>query len=134
VPAELPALVYTLDGVLLLVATTALVAIALLSVRERLRDFGILKTVGLTSRQVASTPVSPFAVLAGVAGVVSVPLGLALYAVVYTVAGGEGDPVLAPWSWLVPVPLGTVLLVLVATSVPARVATRSPAVRALRLE
>jgi putative ABC transport system permease protein len=134
VPAELPALVYTLDGVLLLVAMTALVAIALLSVRERLRDFGILKTVGLTPRQVASTLVSPFAVLAGVAGVVSVPLGLALYAVVYTVAGGEGDPVLAPWSWLDPVPVGTVLLVLVATSVPARVATRSPAVRALRLE
>jgi len=134
VPVELPALVYTLDGVLLLVALTALVAIALLSVRERLHDFGILKAVGLTPRQVASTLVSPFAVLAGLAGVVSVPLGLALYVAVYAAAGGEGDPVVAPWSWLLAVPVGTVLLVLLATTVPARVATRSPAVEALRLE
>jgi putative ABC transport system permease protein len=101
VPVELPALVYSLDAVLLLVALTALVAIALLSVRERLRDFGILKAVGLTPRQVASTLVSPF---------------------------------VAPWSWLLGVPVGTVLLVLLATTVPARVATRSPPVEALRLE
>jgi ABC-type lipoprotein release transport system permease subunit len=134
VPVELPALVYALDGVLLLVALTALVAIALLSVRERLHDFGILKAVGLTPRQVASTLVSPFAVLAGVAGMASVPVGLALYVVVYAVAGGEGDPVVAPWSWLLAVPVGTVLLVLLATAVPARVTTRSPAVEALRLE
>jgi putative ABC transport system permease protein len=134
VPVELPALVYTLDLVLLLIAVTALVAITLLSVRERLRDFGILKTVGLTPRQVASTLVSPFALLAGLGGVVSVPLGLALYVAVYAAVGGEGDPVVAPWSRLLTVPVGTVLLVLLATSVPARVATRSPAVEALRLE
>jgi len=134
VPAELPALVYTLDLVLLFIALTALVAITLLSVRERLRDFGILKAVGLTPRQVAATLVSPFAVLAGVAGAVSVPLGLGLYVAVYAVAGGEGDPVVAPWSWLLAVPVATVLLVLLATTVPARVATRSPAVEALRLE
>ncbi|HET6937315.1 MAG TPA: ABC transporter permease, partial [Nocardioides sp.] len=134
VPVELPALVYTLDGVLLLIAVTSLVAIALLSVRERLREFGILKTVGLTPRQVASSLLSPFGVLAAVAGVLSLPLGLALYVGVYTVSGGEGDPVVAPWSWLFPVPIGTVLLVLLATSVPARVATRSPSVQALRLE
>jgi putative ABC transport system permease protein len=134
VPVELPALVYTLDGVLLLIAVTSLVAIALLSVRERLREFGILKAVGLTPRQVASSLVSPFGVLAAVAGVVSVPLGLALYVGVYTAAGGEGDPVVAPWSWLLPVPVGTVLLVLLATSLPARLATRSPSVQALRFE
>jgi ABC-type antimicrobial peptide transport system permease subunit len=134
VPAELPALVYTLDLVLLSIALTALVAITLLSVRERLRDFGILKAVGLTPRQVAATLVSPFAVLAGVAGAVSVPLGLGLYVAVYALAGGEGDPVVAPWSWLLAVPVATVLLVLLATTLPARVATRSPAVEALRLE
>ena len=134
VPAELPALVYSLDAVLLVVALTSLVAIALLSVRERLRDFGILKAVGLTPRQVASTLVSPFAVLAGVAGIVSVPVGLGLFVVVYSVSGGEGDPVLAPWAWLVLVPVGTVLLVLLATSVPARVATRSPVAQALRID
>jgi putative ABC transport system permease protein len=134
VPVELPALVYSFDAVLLLVALASLVAITLLSVRERLRDFGILKTVGLTPREVASTLVSPYAVLAAVAGLVSVPVGLALYVVVFAAAGGDGKPVIAPWAWLLPVPVGTVLLVLLATSVPARIATRSPAVEALRLE
>ena len=133
VPVELPVLVYTLDGVLLLIATTALLAIALLSLRERLRDFGVLKAIGLTPRQVASSLVAPYAVLA-VAGVLSVPLGIALYVATYRVAGGDGDPTIAPWPWLLLVPVGTVLMVLVATTVPARVATRSPAVEALRLE
>jgi putative ABC transport system permease protein len=115
-------------------ARNVLVAIALLSVGERLRGFGILKTVGLTPRQVAVTLVSPFGVLAGVAGVLSVPAGLALYAAAYAAAGGEGDPVVARWSWLFLVPIGTVLLVLIAAAAPARFATRSPAVGALRFE
>ncbi|HEX5090805.1 MAG TPA: FtsX-like permease family protein [Nocardioides sp.] len=134
VPVELPALVYALDAVLLLIALTSLVAVALLSVRERLRELGVLKAVGLTPRQVAASLVSPFGVLAGVAGVVSVPLGLVLYAAVYAVSGGEGRPAVAPWSWLLLVPVVTVALVVIATSVPARVATRSPAAAALRME
>ena len=92
VPVELPVLVYTLDGVLLLIAITALLAIALLSLRERLRDFGVLKAIGLTPRQVASSLVAPYAALAVLAVVLSVPLGIALYVTTYRVAGGDGDP------------------------------------------
>ena len=47
-PDELPLLVYTLDAVLLLITVTTLVAVALLSVRERIRDYGFLKAIGLT--------------------------------------------------------------------------------------
>jgi FtsX-like permease family len=96
VPVELPVLVFTLDGVLLLIATTALLAIALLSLRERLRDFGVLKAIGLTPRQVASSLVAPYAALAVLAGVLSVPLGIALYVATYRVAGGDGDPTTRP--------------------------------------
>jgi putative ABC transport system permease protein len=134
VPAELPVAVYTLDAVLLVIAFTSLLAVALLSLRERLRDLAVLKTLGLTPRQVASTLASPYTVLAWLAGVVSVPVGIALYLGAYRVAGGDGDPVVAAWPWLVVVPFATALLVLAAVGGPATLATRTPAAMALRAE
>ena len=134
VPTDLPAMVYALDAVLLLVSATALLAVALFAIRERLRDFAVLKTLGFTPRQVAATFVSPFAGLALVAGVVSVPLGVALYVGAYHLAGGDGAVTVASWPALTLVPIVTVLVVLVATAVPARVATRAPAAAALRAD
>ena len=135
VPRELPVLVYTLDAVLLLITATTLVAIALLSVRERVRDYGVLKTIGLTPRQIAASLVSAHTALALVAAILSIPAGIALYVVVYGIAGGSSeDRVIAPWWWLALVPVGTVLLVVLATTLPARLATRIPAAEALRYE
>jgi putative ABC transport system permease protein len=132
---ELPALVYTLDAVLLVITATTLVAVAILSVRERIRDYGVLKTIGLTPRQIASSLVGAHAALALIAAVLSIPLGIALYVVVYGIAGGDAeDRVLAPWWWLALVPIGTLLVVAAATSVPARLATRIPTADALRYE
>jgi ABC-type lipoprotein release transport system permease subunit len=42
--------------------------------------------------------------------------------------------VLAPWWWLALVPIGTVLVVVAATTLPARLATRIPTADALRYE
>jgi ABC-type lipoprotein release transport system permease subunit len=135
VPDELPVLVYTLDAVLLLITATTLVAIALLSVRERIRDYGILKTVGLTPREIASGLVGAHAAVALVAALVSIPLGIVLFRVVFGIAGGSSeDLVIAPWWWLALVPIGTVLMVVAATSLPARLATRIPTADALRYE
>jgi len=135
VPDELPVLVYTLDAVLLLITATTLVAVALLAVRERVRDYGVLKTVGLTPRQIASSLVSAHAALGLIAALISVPMGIALYVAVYNAAGGSGeDLVLAPWWWLALVPVGTVLMVVAATSLPARLTTRIPIADALRYE
>jgi putative ABC transport system permease protein len=135
VPDELPALVYTLDVVLLLITATTLVAVALLSVRERIRDYGVLKTIGFTPRQIASSLVGAHAALALIAALLSIPAGIALYVTVYGIAGGSGDDlVIAPWWWLALVPIGTVLMVIVATSLPARLATRIPTAGALRYE
>ena len=88
VPDELPVLVYTLDAVLLVITATTLVAIALLSVRERIRDYGVLKTIGLTPRQIASSLVSAHAALALIAALLSIPAGIGLFRAVYAVAGG----------------------------------------------
>jgi ABC-type lipoprotein release transport system permease subunit len=135
VPDELPALVYTLDAVLLVITTTTLVAIALLSVRERVRDFGVLKTVGLTPREIGSSLVSAHAAVALIAALLSIPIGVALFRAVYGIAGGSSeDLVIAPWWWLTLVPIGTLIIVAAATSLPARLATRIPTADALRYE
>ena len=135
VPDELPALVYTLDAVLLVITATTLVAIALLSVRERIRDYGVLKTIGLTPRQIASSLVSAHAALALIAALLSIPAGIGLFRAVYAVAGGDSeDLVIAPWWWLAFVPVATLLIVAAATGLPARLATRIPTADALRYE
>ena len=134
-PDELLLLVYTLDTVLLLITATTLVAVALLSVRERVRDYGVLKAIGFTPGQITSTVVSAHAALALVASLLAIPLGVGLYLAMYGIAGdATEDAVLAPWSSLALIPIGTVLVVAAATSLPARLATRISAADALRYE
>jgi putative ABC transport system permease protein len=135
VPSELPVLVYALDAVLLVITATTLIAVVLLSVRERVRDYGVLKAIGLTPRQLTSSLVSAYTALALLATVASIPLGLVLYVAVYGIAGGDSeDLVLAPWPWLALVPVATLLLVAGATGLPARLATRISTADALRYE
>jgi putative ABC transport system permease protein len=135
VPNELPLLIYTLDAVLLLITATTLVAVTLLSVRERIRDYGVLKAIGLTPTQITSTLVSAHAALAVVASLLAIPLGIGLYlALVKAASGTTEDAVLAPWWSLALIPIGTVLVVVAATSVPARLATRIRTADALRYE
>jgi putative ABC transport system permease protein len=135
VPDELPVLIYTLDAVLLLVTATTLVAVTLLSVRERIRDYGVLKAIGLTPTQITSTLVSAHALLAVIASLLAIPLGIGLYLVLAKAASGTTeDVVLAPWWSLALIPIGAVLVVVVATSLPARLATRIRTADALRYE
>jgi ABC-type antimicrobial peptide transport system permease subunit len=134
-PDELLLLIYALDTVLLLITATTLVAVVLLSVRERIRDYGVLKAIGLTPRQITSTVVSAHAGLAAVASLLSIPLGIGLYLAMYGIAGDTTeDAVIAPWWSLALVPIGTVLVVVAATSLPARIATRIRTADALRYE
>jgi ABC-type lipoprotein release transport system permease subunit len=135
VPDELLLLVYTLDAVLLLITATTLVAVALLSVRERIRDYGVLKAVGLTPGQLSSTIVSAHAALALLASLLAIPLGVALYLTLFRIAGDATETaVIAPWWSLALVPIGTVVVVVAATSLPAWLATRIRAADALRYE
>ena len=134
VPDSLPILVYTLDVLLLAIATLSLVAVALLSVRERMREFGVLKTLGFTPRQVTLSVMTGHALLALLAGVLSVPLGIAFYVAVYAASGGSSEDRVPPWWWLVLVVVGVVTLASAAISLPARLATRVGVVDALRYE
>jgi ABC-type antimicrobial peptide transport system permease subunit len=135
VPDELSVLVYTLDTVLLVITLTTLVAVALLSVRERIRDYGIFKAIGLTPAQITSTLVGAHAMLALVATLVSIPIGIGLYFGLYAIASGNTtDAVVAPWPWLALIPIATLLLVVAAVGLPARLATRIRTAEALRFE
>jgi putative ABC transport system permease protein len=134
-PDELLLLIYTLDAVLLLITATTLVAVALLSVRERIRDYGVLKAIGLTPRQITSTVVSAHAVLALIASLFAIPLGIGLYLALFPIAGDTTeDAIIAPWWSLALIPIATVLVVVAATSLPARLATRIHTADALRYE
>jgi putative ABC transport system permease protein len=135
IPDELPVLIYTLDTALLLITVTTLVAVALLSVRERIRDYGVLKAIGLTPGQITSTVVSAHAALALVASILAVPLGVGLYlALALITSGTTEDAVVASWRSLALIPVASVLVVVAATSVPARLATRIRTSDALRYE
>jgi putative ABC transport system permease protein len=134
-PDELLLLIYSLDAVLLLITATTLVSVALLSVRERTRDYGVLKAVGLTPRQIISTVISSHAALSVLASLVAIPLGIGLYLALYRIAGDTTEnAVLAPWWSLSLIPIGTVVVVVAATSLPAWLATRIHAADALRYE
>ena len=60
-------------------------------------------------------------------------MGLYL-ALAWITSGTTDDTVVAPWQTLALIPLGTVLVVVAATSVPARLATRIRTSDALRYE
>jgi hypothetical protein len=134
-PDELLLLVYTLDTVLLVITATTLVAVALLSVRERIRDYGVLKAIGFTPSQIVSTVISSHAALAVLASLVAIPLGIGLYLALFTIASGTSeDAVITPWWSLTLVPIGTMLVVVAATTLPAWLATRILPADALRYE
>ena len=136
VPAELPALAFTLDAVLAVITWSALVAVSLLSIRERIRDFGVLRAIGLTPNQVTSSLVSVHSAIALISSLISIPVGLALYLAIYWLASGSSDTklVTTPWWWLVAVPIAIPFATAVASSLPARLAAQIPPADAVRYE
>jgi ABC-type antimicrobial peptide transport system permease subunit len=136
IPKEVPMLFYTLDLVLMLIMFTALIAVALLSVGERTREFGILKAIGFTPQQLSSSLIGTHAVLAAIASIASIPLGIGLYYFLYLIASGTTDDAgqIAPWWWLAMIPVGITLFTAIATIIPARNAAKMSAVSAIRYE
>jgi putative ABC transport system permease protein len=100
-----------------------------------IRDYGVLKAIGLTPGQVVSTVISSHAALALLGSLAAIPLGIGLYLALYAIAGDSTEAaVLAPWWSLALIPVGTVVLVVAATSLPAWLGTRIPPADALRYE
>jgi len=100
---------YAFTVALLAVGALSVLITLLFTVRERYREFAVLKTLGFTPRQVAASVISGSILLAGIALVVGIPLGILFTRLSLNYIGVEIG-VGAPFGTM-PGPLGITLIV-----------------------
>jgi putative ABC transport system permease protein len=128
-----------LNVVLLVIGVVNLLTTTLLGVRESIRDFGILKTLGLTPGQTIWSVASGMGTLAALAVLVGIPAGLVATSILFDELGrrlgvGAGLGIMpSPGAVALVVP-ATILLALAGSVVPARLAARISVANALRYE
>jgi putative ABC transport system permease protein len=118
----------------LLLGTVAALGVfntVLLTTRERRRDLGMLKSIGMTPRQVTVMMMTSMAALGVVGGLLGVPLGIAAHRVIVpamTDAAGFGVPPAMMRVWhggtLTALVLAGVVIAALGAYVPARSAAR----------
>jgi putative ABC transport system permease protein len=128
-----------LNTVLFCIAGVNLLSSLLLNIRERRRDFAILKTVGFTPGQVALAVFCGSVALAVLAVAAGLPLGLlatrAMFDVLSSAAGiGTGVGAMPGLLWLLPLVPGAVAVAVLATVLPARRAAGVEVAEVLRYE
>lgn len=136
---QIRAILIGLNLVLLAIGIVNLLSTTMLGVRERFRDIGILKTLGLTPRQVVGSIFAGVAALAAMAVVVGIPLGLLVSRALFDELGkrtgvGAGLAVMPAASALALVVPVVGLLALGSGFLPARHAARLKVAEALRYE
>jgi hypothetical protein len=118
-------------------ATIVALALTLIaSVRRRRRDLALLKTLGFTARQLAATIAWQASVIAAVAVVIGVPLGIAVGRQLWTLFARDINAVPQPTvpASLLLVAVGVFILSNLVAAIPARIAARTPAALVLRTE
>ena len=135
--ADVRPIVYGSSLLLVAVGLVNLLTTLLLVTRERSRDYGIFKAVGLTPRGVLAVVNSGGAVLGLIAIVVGIPAGIAIFRALMAVMSPSegtdivGTPGVLALALIVPVVLAVTAL---ASSLPARRAARTSAAVVLRAE
>jgi putative ABC transport system permease protein len=127
--------------VLTVVAALGVFNTVVLNARERRRDLGMLKSIGMTPRQVTVMMVTSMGVLGVLGGAIGVPLGLAAHRVVAPamLQAGQSDvfdfviDVYEPYTLVVLALVGIVIAVLGAF-IPARNAARTTIAEVLHNE
>jgi putative ABC transport system permease protein len=128
-----------LNAVLLSIAGINLLSSQLLSIRERRRDFAVLKTVGFTPAQIVGSVMAGGAVLALVAVAIGIPLGLVASRVMFDALSsaaeiGTGVGELPGALRLAPLVPLVLLVTVLASAVPARIASSLQVAEAMRHE
>lgn len=132
-------MLFGLDALLIFIAAVNVLATLLFSVRERYRDLGVLRAVGLTPRQISVAVTSGAAVLALIAAAAGIPAGLYVSDVLFDFFGREEGwregvaSFPATWQLMLLVPLA-VAVALIGAWLPARHAARLNVTDALRAE
>jgi putative ABC transport system permease protein len=134
---DLRPVLYGSDAVLLAIGLVNLLTTLLLGIRERVRDFAIFKVVGLTPRQVLASVTAGGTLLAALAVVVGIAIGVPLFhgLVVLTNPTDGPDLFTAPtWWWVVLMFPGALVFTTIASLLPARRAAAIAPAEALRYE
>jgi len=135
---QLKNLIVSMAVMLMLVAAANLMSTSLLNIRERLRDFGIQKTLGLTPAQIATSVIVGTVLITLVALLIGVTLGIVVmesFIQQVGIAIGAGtDFYLIHWggmSLLLPI---LVVIAVLSSLLPAMRAARLEVTEALRYE
>ncbi len=125
-------LVYWLQGALSLVALASIVAVGLVGIRERRRELAVLSAIGFSARQLAGAAVAGQCVLAGLGGLIGIPLGVGFFRLAYALANGSSAGLVdaPPLHLVAVVPLAMLVTGLVA-ALPASTLPRVPVAAAL---
>ncbi|MBG0562417.1 ABC transporter permease [Actinoplanes aureus] len=128
----------------LLLATVAALGVlntVALNIQDRRRDLGMLKSIGMTPRQVVTMTVTSMAALGVAGGLIGVPIGMAAHGWVVPLAADSAkvrlpDYVLAVWdpATLALMVFSGVLIAVLGALLPARRAARLTIARVLHNE
>ncbi|WP_282700430.1 FtsX-like permease family protein [Streptomyces sp. CC219B] len=126
---------------LALVSALGVFNTVVLNTRDRRRDLGMLKSIGMTPRQVTSMTVTSMAVLGALGSVLGIPLGMAGYELVVPRMAEAVDITLPPYMtdvWQAPslaaLALAGLAIAVLGALVPARRAARLTIAEVLRNE
>ena len=117
-------------------ATAALALTLIASVRRRRRELALLKTLGFTTRQLAVTIAWQASVIAVIAVIIGVPVGIIVGRQLWIVFARNINAVPQPSvpTSLLLVAVGALILANLVAAIPARNAARTPAAFVLRTE
>ncbi len=131
---------FGLSAALLVIGLANLLTTSLLNVRERYREVGMFKAIGMTPIQVLLSVISGVSLLALIAVAGGIPLGIYVYKVIFHFVGEQqmhADPLLyaAPhiW-WLVLLVPSAIAVSALASALPAWRAASVDVVEVLRAE
>ena len=126
---------------LVAVAGLGVLNTVVLDTRERVRDLGVFKALGMTPRQTVAMVLTSVGVIGLLAGLLGVPAGIALHGWVlprWAEAAGTRTPAVRhrrlPPAELIPLALGGLLIALAGALLPAGWAARASTTTALRTE
>ncbi|MDG5801150.1 FtsX-like permease family protein [Streptomyces ossamyceticus] len=135
------ALIGMLTLMLVVVAGLGVLNTVVLDTRDRVRDLGVLKALGMTPRQTVAMVVTSVAEVGLLAGVVAVPVGVALHRAVTPLMGDAigmsvpaADIAVYDLPVLVLLALGGLVLAVAGALLPAGWAARAGTATALRTE